>query len=179
MPSNFPPRAPIALIAGGVAGLLLVVPVFAIWLHFLPVFEHFYFSEYVTSDIAQSPIGAVTSFFRRAKYPTYVVMQGGAPVSAAGPGQMSVRFITAPPRFFHDWLRNSIYQGRELGEVLRTPLTIWIALALGIVGWGAFFDFRRRQKTREGLKLRGPDLMTRKEFNQATKGDGFALYVRD
>jgi hypothetical protein len=44
---------------------------------------------------------------------------------------------------------------------------------------GTVLDFRRRKRAREGLQLRGGEMLTVDEFNRVTKGDGFGLYVKD
>ena len=54
----------------------------------------------------------------------------------------------------------------------------WICIFFTLLLAGVVCDFLRRKRAREGVKLRGPDLMTRDEFNEATHGDGFTLYVR-
>ena len=57
-------------------------------------------------------------------------------------------------------------------------MAAWIGIFLILVLAGVVWDFLRRKRAREGVKLRGPDLLTRSEFNEATNGDGFTLYVR-
>jgi hypothetical protein len=46
-------------------------------------------------------------------------------------------------------------------------------------GVGALLDFRRRKRAREGMQLRGGEMLTVEEFNRVTKGDGFGLYVKN
>jgi hypothetical protein len=109
-------------------------------------------------------------------------MQSGHPLSAAGPetgSPISVYVLhTKSPGDFHTWLRTRIYAGREVRQLLATPLTAWCGVCILSLGLGIIVDFRRRKRAREGMKLRGGDLMSVKQFNRATKGDGFALYVK-
>ena len=58
------------------------------------------------------------------------------------------------------------------------PVVAWTGIFLILLLAGVVWDFLRRKRAREGVKLRGPDLLTRSEFNAATNGDGFTLYVR-
>jgi hypothetical protein len=163
-------------------GVLSLVPIVAAW-HFcqLPV-QKFYFGQYVASYLSQTPIGTIAflKHFQRREY--YVLMQNGHALSAAGPetgSAISVQILhTNTPRDFHTWLRGRVYDGRELPQLLATPLTAWCVASMLILGLGAALDFDRRKRAREGTQLRGGDLMTVEQFNRATRGDGFALYVR-
>ena len=72
-----------------------------------------------------------------------------------------------------------IYRGNTALELLRTPLLFWASIALSLFLGGLVWDFRRRKQAREGVPLRGPDLLSRRDFNRVTKGDGFTLHVYD
>lgn len=180
---NFPTRAPVGMLLGAVLGLVSVVPIFAIWHHYQPLIERFYFPQYIGSTLAQSPIGTVVSFFhsQRNTRTYFVLMQGGRPVTnAAGfdPARhTSVRFVETTPRIFGAWLRTQIYGGRRFRELLQMPIALSIAIYFGLLLSGLSYDCVRRKRAREGVPLRGPDLMTRRAFNRATKGDGFTLHV--
>ena len=180
---NFPTRAPVGMLLGAVLGLISIIPVFAIWHRYQPPLERFYFPQYIGSTLAQTPIGTVNSFFhsRRTTRTYFVLMQAGRPVtSTAGlnpAGHVSVRFVATTPRIFGAWLRTQIYGGREFREVLQMPIALSIAIYFGLLFSGLSYDCVRRKRAREGVPLRGPDLMTRRAFNRATKGDGFTLHV--
>jgi hypothetical protein len=182
---NFPTRAPVGLLLGAVLGLVSIVPVFAVWHHCQPPLQRFYFPQYIGSTLGQTPVGTVISFFRsqRNTRTYFVLMQGGRPVtSAAGPDparHFSIRFVETTPRIFGTWLRTQIYGGRAFREVLQLPIALSIAFYFSFVFAGLSCDFVRRRRAREGVPLRGPDLMTRRAFNRATKGDGFTLHVFD
>jgi hypothetical protein len=182
---NFPTRAPVGMLLGAVLGLVSFIPVFAIWHHYQPPLERFYFPQYIGSTLAQTPIGTVISFFgsRRNTRTYFVLMQAGRPVTSAGqldPARhVSVRFVETTPRIFGAWLQHQIYGGREFREVLQVPIALSIGLYFGLFLSGLSYDCVRRKRAREGVPLRGPDLMTRRAFNRATKGDGFILHVFD
>lgn len=182
---NFPTRAPVGMILGAVLGLLSIVPVFAVWHHCQPPLERLYFPQYIGSTLAQTPIGTAISFFhsRRTTRTYFVLMQGGRPVTSAAAldptWHVSVRFVQTTPRIFGAWLQTQIYGGRKFRELLQTPLAVWFGVGFGLFFCGAGFDFARRKRAREGVPLRGPELLTRRAFNRSTKGDGFRLHVQN
>jgi hypothetical protein len=182
MPSNFPSRAPVGLITGSLSAVLCLLPVLAVWhLSQTPV-RQFYFSQYVLSFLSQTALGTVAAFFRHSHGHNYhVLVQNGHLVSSALDPRfrLSVRAVHFDrPEIFHTWVRDHIYGRRELLDLLRVPLTVWCSAAIVLFGWGVVLDFRRRKRAREGQQLRGGELLTVDQFNRATKGDGFALYVQ-
>jgi hypothetical protein len=182
---NFPTRAPVGMILGVVLGLFSFVPISIVWHRYQPPLERFYFPQYIGSTLAQTPIGTAISFFngRRTTRTYFVLMQNGRPATSdAGldPARhVSVRSVETTPRIFGAWLQHQIYGGREFHEVLQVPIAAWIALFFSLFLSGVGADFARRKRAREGIPLRGPELMTRRAFNRATKGDGFTLHVCD
>jgi hypothetical protein len=182
---NFPTRAPVGMLLGAVLGFFSIVPVFAAWRHYRPPLERFYLPQYIGSTLAQTPVGTIVSFFRSRKNTRtcFVVMQDGKPVTAGrnlDPGRaVSGRLVETTPRIFGLWLRQQVYAGRSFPDVLRPPIALWIGIAWSFVVAGLVYDFIRRKRAREGVPLRGPELMTRRAFNRSTKGDGFTLHVFD
>jgi hypothetical protein len=181
---NFPTRAPVGMLLGVVLGLFSAVPVFVVWHRFEAPLERFYFPQFIGSTLAQTPIGTVTSFFRsrRTTRTYFVLIEGSRPFIGSalfGPTErVSVQFVETTPRIFATWLRIHTYDGRSFHEVVEIPVAVWISFFLILLLAGVVWDFLRRKRAREGVKLRGPDLLTRSEFNEATNGDGFTLYVR-
>lgn len=182
---NFPTRAPVGMLFGSVLGLVSIIPIFAIWHRYQPALERFYFPQYIGSALAQTPVGTVISFFHsRPSTRTYfVLIQGGKPVTSTkglDPARhVSVRFVSTTPRIFSLWLQNQVYSGRDFREIVEAPLVLWIGVALTLFLCGLTLDFQRRKRAREGVALRGPELMTRRAFNRTTKGDGFTLHVHE
>jgi hypothetical protein len=182
---NFPTRAPVGMLLGTVLGLFSVIPIFAVWHHFQPPLERFYLPQYLGSTLAQTPFGMVVSFFHsRRKTRTYfVLLQNGRPVNGTigiDPARLlSARSVETTPRIFGSWLRTQIYGGHRVLELLRTPLLLWTVFALSLFLGGLVSDFRRRKRAREGVPMRGPELLSRGNFNRVTKGDGFTLRVYD
>ncbi len=180
---NFPSRAPIGMILGIISGLFSLAPISILWHRSLPPLERFYLPQYIGSTLAQTPVGTVVSFFhgRRTSRTYFVLMQDGRPVTNTAPLDpllhISVRFVETTPRIFGTWLQTQIYGGRQFRELLQIPVSLWIAAYFALFFSGLSVDFGRRKRAREGVPLRGPELMTRREFNRATKGDGFKLHV--
>jgi hypothetical protein len=182
---NFPTRAPVGMLLGTIFGLFSIVPIFAVWQRVEPPLERSYLPQYLGSTLAQTPIGTVLSFFHsRQKVRTYfVLLQNGRPVTSAiriDPARpLTARPIETTPRIFGSWLRTQIYGGHTVAELLRTPPLFWASIALSLFLGGLVWDFRRRRRAREGVPLRGPELLSRRDFNRVTQGDGFTLYVYD
>jgi hypothetical protein len=183
MPSNFPSRAPIGLITGFLSAALCLLPILAAWHLLQSPLRKFYFGQYVTSFLWQTGVGHVAAFFRHSHgYTYYALFQHGELVSGGTDRRASfsvraIHFDDAAP--FHTWVRHHVYNGREVPDLLRTPLTIWCCLAPLFIGLGVALDFQRRKRAREGQLLRGGELLSVSEFNRTTKGDGFALYVKN
>jgi hypothetical protein len=183
MASNFPLRAPVGLIGGGLLALISFVPILAGWQALQPPVQRFYLGQYVVTYLSATPVGTVAAFFKGSKEHTYHVLgQNGHLVyrsvpAAAGP--VSVHIMQGwQPSAFHAWLRAGVYGGRETPDLFRVPLGIWCFTAIFVFGLGAVLDFRRRKRAREGEQLRGGEMLTVDEFNRVTKGDGFGLYVK-
>jgi hypothetical protein len=180
---NFPTRAPLGMLLGCFFGLFSVGPIFAVWHHFQSPLERVYLPQYLGSTLAQMPVGTVLSFFHsRQKARTYfVLLQNGRPVTTTitiDPARpVSVRSVETTPRIFGSWLRTQIYRGNRVLTLLRPPILVWAGLFLGLFLCGLVWDFQRRKRAREGVPLRGPELLSRRDFNRVTQGDGFTLQV--
>jgi hypothetical protein len=182
---NFPSRAPLGMILGTVLGLFSIAPISILWHRSLPPVERFYLPQFIGSTLAQTPIGTIVSFFhgRRTARTYFVLMQSDRPVTRAGgldsTRHLTVRFVETTPHIFGTWLQTQIYSGRELRELLQVPIALWVAAYFTLFFFGLSVDFARRKRAREGVALRGPELLSRRNFNRATKGDGFKLDVLD
>jgi hypothetical protein len=183
MQSNFPTRAPVGLIAGSLLAVLSIAPIFAIWQHLQPPVQRFYLGQYAVTYLSATPIGTVATFFKGTKQHTYHVLAQNrhlvsGPVAEIGP--LTVHVVHGEnPATFHAWLRNAVYGGREVQDVVRGPIGVWCFAAVSMFAVGAVLDFRRRKRAREGQQLRGGEILTVNEFNRVTKGDGFGLYVKN
>ena len=75
----------------------------------------------------------------------------------------------------HTYLKTTVYDGNGLFDIYRVPLF------LGLVSFGLMLPFSirrdivRRKQLKYGRRLKGPVLMTPKEFNKAVAGDGIGF----
>jgi hypothetical protein len=182
---NFPTRAPVGMLLGSVLGVLSMVPIGVVCRHYQPPLERFYFPQYLGSTLAQTPIGTVISFLhaRRTTRSYFVFLQDGRPVTSPAcfdPARhISVRFVETTPRIFATWLQQQIYGGHSFRNIVRLPIVLSLAMFFSFFLAGVVYDGLRRKRAREGVTLRGPDLMTRRAFNRITKGKGFTLHVHE
>lgn len=93
------------------------------------------------------------------------------PVHQVTPGEMRTA------KDFHQFLFESIYDNSSLIKLYRLPLLFLIFLWSILIPTGAYFDWRRHRKARFGIKLRGPDLVSRNQFNRKVKGDGLSFLL--
>ncbi len=178
MPQNFPARGlgtlltiSLALVSGAVT--------FGVWHHELPPIQSLYLPTYLTSDYV--PSFSLTGHAKPKRY-SVITVNGKDATLATMPETLegvSVRYTFATPESFGAWLRRAIYQGRSGLELIQTPLVVWgVCLLLSMLA-GTFFAKYQKHKAHEGTKLRGPDLISRREFNRRVKGDGFPIRLEN
>ena len=184
----FPARAPIGLLLGVILAFASCVLSFGLWWHSQGPLETFYLPQYAATGII-SNLQTVTrritpKRFFPAPAPTpksfFVITVHGLPatpriIQTASRQAVSGRRILAPAMSFHAWLRDAIYSGRSVLQLLEPPLFGWGVLTLLSLTGGLAYDFRRRKRAREGDPLRGPELITPRQFNRSKKGDGLAI----
>jgi type IV secretory pathway TraG/TraD family ATPase VirD4 len=78
---------------------------------------------------------------------------------------------------FHEYLRQYVFAGQEPGTLFRLPLLFGL-LALAVqLPFSIPKDIRRRKEMKYGRRLRGPLLLSPKEFDRTLQGDGIGLKV--
>lgn len=113
--------------------------------------ERYYLPAYIRS--ASAPLIGLTSG-------TYTIATGY---------QRSMRHTE-----FHEFLRRAVYQ-QTLSDIVRPSL-----YTAGVLfGLGLFFtvprDMRRARERRQGMRRKGPEMVTVGEFNKRTAGDGLRI----
>jgi type IV secretory pathway TraG/TraD family ATPase VirD4 len=79
----------------------------------------------------------------------------------------------------HAWLKQYVFGREELFDIFRLPLTFGLlALALQLP-FSIHKDIQRRKEMKYGRRLRGPILLSPKEFNRALQGDGLGIKTDD
>jgi type IV secretory pathway TraG/TraD family ATPase VirD4 len=114
------------------------------------------------------------------------IVSGGKPLAleltpAARAAGAEILYRTAPTvygnRALHEYLKNDIYAGREPFTIFRWQMLFGlIALAVQLP-FSIPKDIRRRKEMKYGRRLRGPLLLSPKEFNRTLQGDGIGIKV--
>ena len=114
------------------------------------------------------------------------MVPGGKPLAleltpAARAAGAEVLYRTTPTVFgnqaLHAYLKRDIYAGQEPSTIFRWQLFFGLmALALQLP-FSIPKDIRRRKQMKYGRRLRGPLLISPKEFNRTLQGDGIGIKV--
>jgi type IV secretory pathway TraG/TraD family ATPase VirD4 len=96
----------------------------------------------------------------------------------AGSGRLVWRDVSYYHAGFHDYLKIAIYADQTLSDLARPSL--WAAFAVFVAGLviGIPNDVRRARSRRHGRRLKGPELMSVRQFNRRTRADGIAFVRR-
>jgi type IV secretory pathway TraG/TraD family ATPase VirD4 len=114
------------------------------------------------------------------------IIPGGKPLAlqltaAARAGGAEILYRAAPTVYsnqpLQEYLKHDIYAGREPFAIFRWQLLFGlIALAVQLP-FSIPRDIRRRKEMKYGRRLRGPLLLSPKEFNRTLQGDGIGIKV--
>jgi type IV secretory pathway TraG/TraD family ATPase VirD4 len=77
------------------------------------------------------------------------------------------------------YLRGSIYDGQTLWDIFKMPLFFGVLSLLIQLPFSMARDVKRRKQLRYGRRLRGPERLDPKQFNQTVKGDGMGIKTDD
>jgi hypothetical protein len=146
----------------------------------MPVLQAFYLSTYVKSALFPS----IHTGKNPPRPKRYAVVFAGTQMATdqtlpTRSKLISVRYIYAPEAAFKVWLKQSIYQWRSVPELITLPLSESAAMLFLFLSVGLVYDGKRLAAFRRGRKLRGPDLVSRWQFNQRTQGDGLAFTIQN
>jgi Type IV secretion-system coupling protein DNA-binding domain len=75
----------------------------------------------------------------------------------------------------YEWLRLRVYEGRTPWELTRWPAGPGILFVAGMVPWVVFRGRRAKRESKQGHILRGPRLVTPREFNARTRSSGIGI----
>jgi type IV secretory pathway TraG/TraD family ATPase VirD4 len=81
-------------------------------------------------------------------------------------------YIDAP---LSAYLRSAVYGGDSLFDLYKLPLLFGLASLLILLPFSTAKDVRRRKELRYGRRLKGPEMMTPREFNSRVGGDGIGI----
>ena len=96
-------------------------------------------------------------------------LQRGYVLLYLGPEQS---YIDAP---LSSYLKSAVYGGDTLFDLYELPLLFGLASLIIQLPFSIAKDVRRRKQLRYGRRLRGPEMLTPKEFNLRVEGDGIGI----
>lgn len=76
---------------------------------------------------------------------------------------------------FSAYLKTAIYDGDSLFDMYKLPLLFGLISLIIQLPFSLARDVRRRRQLRYGRRLKGPEMMTPKEFNSRVAGDGIGI----
>src|SRR5947199_66948 len=79
-------------------------------------------------------------------------------------GSLTARAMNLDPKAFHSWLKQNVFEGQTLTHALRWPAYFSLAIFLLLYLAGRHMDRRQLGRSRKGLLLRGPALISRYRF---------------
>jgi hypothetical protein len=75
----------------------------------------------------------------------------------------------------NSYLKSAVYSGDTLFDLYELPLLFGLASLVIQLPFSIAKDVRRRKQLRYGRRLRGPEMLTPKEFNLRVEGDGIGI----
>jgi Type IV secretion-system coupling protein DNA-binding domain len=85
------------------------------------------------------------------------------------------RKISYPNKALKTYLQSEVYGGESLLDLFRVPLLLGLATLLVQLPFSISQDIKRRKQMKYGRRLRGPERLTPKEFNQKVRGEGIGI----
>ena len=92
--------------------------------------------------------------------------------------------FSAPERSYVDarfnlYLQGVVFQGKSLSGFFQPPILGGGILFLLLLPVAAFKDVQRQKELKYGRRLKGPEMLTPKQFNKTVKGDGIGFKTND
>jgi hypothetical protein len=86
----------------------------------------------------------------------------------------------APPQAYIDaslnsYLKSAVYDGDSLFDIYKLPLLFGLLSLIVQFPFSVGKDVRRRKELRYGRRLKGPEMLTPREFNRKVEGDGIGI----
>jgi type IV secretory pathway TraG/TraD family ATPase VirD4 len=89
--------------------------------------------------------------------------------AADGPEQ---KYIDAR---LHLYLRNAVYGGDQLRDIYKMPVMFGLLSLLAQLPFAIVKDIKRRKELKYGRRLKGPVMLTPRQFNKTVNGDGIGF----
>lgn len=177
-----PPFALFQLVAAFISPLA-VWAVAHIWMQRWPELQQVYFADYLKAQLPELPSFDLFAP-KKPKAPHTEVMicyrMGGRDFPATGTldwnlHPRAVEVQMSRPQFAA-WLQRNIYDGKPPIALLFWPMMLGVLVASVVYGCAWRLDQQRHLEFRQrGNQLRGPKLISARQFNRTVKGDGLAI----
>jgi type IV secretory pathway TraG/TraD family ATPase VirD4 len=79
----------------------------------------------------------------------------------------------------HTYLQSAVYGGNRLWDIYEMPLVFGFLSLLGQLPFSIRKDIRRRKELKYGRRLKGPVLLTPRQFNKTVSGDGIGFVTTE
>ena len=76
-----------------------------------------------------------------------------------------------------DYMKGVVYGGTSLPAFFRPPLICGVAIFLIALPFAVWKDVGRQKQLRYGRRLKGPEMLTPRQFNRSVKGDGIGFKI--
>ena len=86
--------------------------------------------------------------------------------------QPKTEYLNKP---LHDYFQRSVYDGESLWTIFCLPLVFGAVALILQLPFSIRKDIKRRKQMKYGRRLKGPILVSPKEFNKAVQGDGIGF----
>jgi hypothetical protein len=103
-------------------------------------------------------------------------------LSADAPLHGYTLFFRGPLRSFsdarlRDYMKDVVYGGTSLPAFFRPPLIGGALVFLILLPFAVLKDVQRQKQLRYGRRLKGPEMLTPRQFNRVVKGDGIGFKI--
>jgi hypothetical protein len=195
----FPPHSPIYTY--GAMFFSLVIMGFCAYLHFayaMTPLQRFYLPYYLRTGVAgmmhktdKYQLLSAADAEKRTRAATETDVQDGStpsqdgkpmPLELSGQARQSgLLFLYRQPKTeylnkpLHDYFERSVYDGESLWAIFRLPVMFGISALLLQLPFSIRRDIKRRKQMKYGRRLKGPVLVSPREFNKAVQGDGIGF----
>jgi hypothetical protein len=159
--------------------------------HLLPL-QNFYLADYVLTSLQLPTLpGTRTSDGRAGQKQFNAVMAGPAGgsierdrrqtacdrYSSRSDARVSIHAARLSVRGFMSGLKKQIYGEYSVLGLVQWPLSGFGVCLLLFVAGGASLDLAHNREARDGRRLRGPRLISRRRFNWRMRGDGLRFRI--
>ncbi len=76
-----------------------------------------------------------------------------------------------------DYMKDVIYGGTSLPAFFRPPLIVGLVIFMVALPFAVWKDVGRQKQLRYGRRLKGPEMLTPRQFNRVVKGDGIGFKI--